>query len=470
MGSRSTLAWLLICAALAAGCTPGQASGADAQLPPGQIFEASKPAVVLVEAAESVRWSVPEPRVDPSKEGQLQSRLMAMVRAGTVAPSQEALKRATVQLITDDPGAWFSLSGTRYRRSDTVYLVGSGFFVTEDGYLLTNAHVVQASNDDVKRLLVGGVSQGTAESAFVKSVRDGLAQGLQTDVSEEQAHKLARWLAGVYVSDVQVESVTATYRIAFGSHSPKEVENKGLPVRVVAQGEPVPGKDVAVLKVDGGSHVALPLAAQAPGHGSRLEVVGYPCGCQAAEDVGPEKTLVPTLTQGSVQNELPMPSGWRATGTDAQMQHGNSGGPALDRNGQVVGLATFRGGGSQTYNFVLPIAVTREFTRQARVRPAQGRLGERYTQAVSEFSKQHYRAALPLFQSVAGADPQNPYVTGYVERSQAEIAAGRDRTPPPTPDYLRLLLVYGPYLVVAFWVLGAFVAALLLAPRLRRRL
>lgn len=470
MGSRWALAWLFVCVSLClAGCTPGSSAQQRGQVPASQIFEAVKPAVVLVEAAQSVSWSVPEPAIDSSKEDQLRDRLQAMVRAGTVAGSQDALKRATVQLITDDPGSWFSLGGSRYRRTDTVYMVGSGFFVTQDGYLLTNAHVVQASGEEVKRLLVGGVTQGTAERAFVQSVRDGLAQGLQAEVSDQQAQKLARWLSGVYVSDVQVESVKPTYRIAFGSHSPKEIENQGLPVRVVVQGEPVPGKDVAVLKADSGLHVALPLAAQAPGQGALLEVVGYPCGCQAAEEVGPDKTLVPTLTQGSVQGEVPMPSGWSATGTDAQMEHGNSGGPALDRSGQVVGLATFRGGGSQTYNFVLPIAVTREFTRQAHVSPAQGNLGQLYTEGVSEFRSQHYRAALPLFQQVAKADSQNPYVAGYVERSKQAISAGRDRTPPPTPDYLRWLLAYGPYAMVAFWALTALVAAAVLAPRLLSR-
>jgi S1-C subfamily serine protease len=470
MGSRSTVACAFVCVILGlAGCAPGSPGIASAQLPPSQIFEAVKPAVVLVEAAESVSWSVPEPSLDPSKKGQLHDRLTAMVRAGTVAPNEDALKRATAQLITDDPGSWFSLAAGRYRRSDTVYLVGSGFFVTEDGYLLTNAHVVQASQEDVKRLLVGGVTQGTAEEAFVQSVRDGLAQGLQTPVSDQQAQKLARWLSGVYVSDVQVESVTPTYRIAFGSHSPKDIENQGLPVRVVAQGEPVPGKDVAVLKADGGAHVSLPLASQPPSQGAGLEVVGYPCGCQAAEEVGPDKTLVPTLTQGSVQGELPMPSGWWATGTDAQMEHGNSGGPALDRSGRVVGLATFRGGGTQTYNFVLPIAVTSEFTRQAHVRPVQGQLGQQYTEAVSEFSKQHYRAALPMFRQVAKADAHNPYVADYVERSRLAISAGRDRTPPPTPEYLRWLLAYWPYLLVAFWALGGLVVAIVFAPRLLRR-
>jgi len=474
MGSPLASARALLCVLFTtllatSGCALGPAAAPSAELPPSQIFEAAKPAVVLVEAAESVSWSVPKPVIDQSKQAQLNDRLLAMVRAGTVSPSQDALRRATVQMITDDPGSWFTLSGGRYRRTDTVYLVGSGFFVTEDGYLLTNAHVVQAAPEDVKRLLVSGVTQGTAEQAFVQSVREGLEQGLQTSVSDQQAEKLAHWLSGVYVSDVQVESVTPTYRIAFGSHSPKEIESQGVPVHVVVQGEAVPGKDVALLKADRGLHVALPLAERAPGQGAGLEVVGYPCGCQSAADVGPDKTLVPTLTRGSVQGELPMPSGWSATGTDARMEHGNSGGPALDRKGQVVGLATFRGGGSQTYNFVLPIAVTREFTRQAHVRPSQGQLGQLYTRAVSEFDNHHYRAALPLFRQVAGADTDNPYVAGYVSRSQEAISAGQDRTPPPGPDFRGWLLAYGMYAVIAIWGLAVLLAAAIAGPRLLRR-
>src|SRR2546428_11516416 len=173
MGSRWALAWAFVCIFLGlAGCPPGPAGTPRGQLPPSQIFEAVKPAVVLVEAAQSVTWSVPEPNIDKSKEGQLHDRLLAMVKAGTVAANQETLKRATAQLITDDPGSWFSLTGSRYRRTDTVYLGGSGFFVTQDGYPLTNAHVVPPSPEDPKRLLARGVTHGTPEQAFVQSVRD----------------------------------------------------------------------------------------------------------------------------------------------------------------------------------------------------------------------------------------------------------------------------------------------------------
>ena len=52
MGSRSALVWAYVCILLGlAACTPGPAGAAHAPLPPSQIFEAVKPAVVLVEAA-----------------------------------------------------------------------------------------------------------------------------------------------------------------------------------------------------------------------------------------------------------------------------------------------------------------------------------------------------------------------------------------------------------------------------------
>jgi S1-C subfamily serine protease len=461
MGSRRTttvLAALIVCLGMVL-VPSDQPQATEVERPSPQVFEAAKPAVVIVQAAEAVTWSVPQPDIDPGKQSQLRDRLLALVRSGSIAPTEDALKRASVQLISEDPGSWFSLTGPRYQHTDTVYLMGSGFFVTQDGYLLTNAHVIQAPAEDVKRLLVTGVTRGAAELAFVQSVREGLAQGFQTEVSDAQAQKLASWLASVYLSGLQVSSITPRYRIAFGSHSAKEVEEQGLPVEVVSRGEPIPGKDVAVLKAPGGPYTTLPLAGGAETQGARLDVVGYPCGCNGGQDDDPGRTVFVTLTQGSVQGELPMPSGWEATGTDARMQHGNSGGPALDKYGRVVGLATFqdtveRSGATRTYNFVLPVGVANEFIVKAHVRPAHGSLGRQYTQAINEFSAQHYRAALPRFQEVANVDPHNPYVGAYVDRSRQAIAAGQDRTPPPA---LTLLLA-------ALWL--AILAAVIFADRL----
>jgi serine protease Do len=476
MGSHLTSACAVLLVVLGLGaCAPGQGQAIPVERPPTQVFEAAKPAVAIVEAALGVTWSVPQPDIDQSKQTQLQNRLLAMIRSGALAPNQEALRRASVQLITDDPGGWFSLTGQRYKHTDTVYVMGSGFFVSQDGYLLTNAHVLTASPDEVRRLLVSGVTKGTAEQAFVQSVRDEVSKGFETDVSDAQAQKLASWLAEVYASGLQVASITPSYRIAVGSHSAKEVEAQGMQAKVVATGQPIPGKDVALLKTEGGPFVTLPLSQEVPKQGAHLDVVGYPCGCTGQEDADPARQVVATLTQGSVQGELAMSSGWRATGTDAKMEHGNSGGPALDSYGRVVGLATFQDtveaqGSSRTYNFVLPIEVANEFIRQAHVKAAQGPLGRQYSQAVSDFSAEHYRAALPLFQEVARADARNPYAGEYVVRSRAAIAAGRDRTPPPTPGYLQWLLDYGYLPVFGLWGLVAVGGATFLALRRRRHL
>lgn len=455
-----------------AACAPGQPQEKSRDLPATQVFEAAKPAVVIVETAATVTWSVPQPEFDQSKQGQLTDRLTSLVRSGSAAPSEAALNQAALQILTDDPGAWFSLSGPRLQSTDTDYFTGSGFFITEDGYLLTNAHVVQVSDDEIKRQLVADVGRQTAGQGFLQSVRDSLAKAYRTPVSEAQAQKVASWFASVYASNLNVVSVTPRYRIAFGSHSPKDVDDHGLPIRLVTRGDPAPGKDVAVLKAEGGRFSTLPLAPRTPPRGAHLDVVGYPCGCQSEVDYDLNRALLPMLTEGSVQNELLMPAGWRATGTDAAMQHGNSGGPVLDSSGQVVGLATFREVGVTgllASNFVVPVDVAREFTGQAGVRPAQGPLGLKYGQAIAEFDQRHYRAALPLFEQVARADPQNPYVQQYVEQAQSAIAGGRDRTPPPTPGYLTWLSAYGLHVVLAAWLLLGVLGALLVAMRLPRR-
>jgi predicted Zn-dependent protease len=116
-------------------------------------------------------------------------------------------------------------------------------------------------------------------------------------------------------------------------------------------------------------------------------------------------------------------------------------------------------------SFAVPMDVARQFTGQARVRPAQGAQGQQYAQAVAEFRQQHYRAALPLFQRVGAATRHNPYAQKYATDSLNAIAAGRDRTPPPIAGAVPYLLAAA-YLVAT---LGALVAGLALLVRHRRR-
>jgi S1-C subfamily serine protease len=424
--------WLVLAvAALVLGACSPLAAGA-ASLTPQDVFEAAKPAVVMVETDNAVTWSVPQLALTPQKEQQLRNAVVGMVRSGQVSNNETAIGQASVRLLVDNPGSWFSAGGQRHQQTDSVLALGTGFFVTEDGYLLTNDHVVQTSADDIRQQLLDQLQRAGGDAKELAAFRDETARGLGVPVTDAQAARLFQWTLGVFKSDLRVTSVTPTYRIGFGSVSPADVQAKGLKVELVTHGASTPGRDVAVLKASGGPFVSLATASELPSRGAELAVIGYPCRCGGGVAFDASQALVPVLTSGSAREQVEMSGGWRALGTDAPIEHGNSGGPVLDSAAHVVGLATFSDAASAgtPRSFAVPMAVASEFTGQAKVRPAQGDLGRRYAQAMGEFRQQHYRNALPLFQQVAAAETHDPYPKQYVTQAQRAIAAGRDESPP----------------------------------------
>jgi S1-C subfamily serine protease len=99
-------------------------------------------------------------------------------------------------------------------------------------------------------------------------------------------------------------------------------------------------RDLAVLRVDGKPVGAKPLwqkpRANKPRVGDALLLVGSPYG------------LGGTVTSGVVSRVRP-----KEIQTDAAANPGNSGGPAVDRKGRVVGVLV--AGGGENLNFAVPI-------------------------------------------------------------------------------------------------------------------
>ena len=97
--------------------------------------------------------------------------------------------------------------------------------------------------------------------------------------------------------------------------------------------------DLAVIKTDAHLGPALwqqPQRGIAPVVGDQLILIGSPYGLEGAVTEG----VVSRITYNSIQ-------------TDAAANPGNSGGPAVDREGQVVGVLL--AGGGENLNFAVPI-------------------------------------------------------------------------------------------------------------------
>lgn len=448
---------LLLISFLAACSAPLPLAGEPSS--PSQVFESARPAVVIVGAFYSVTWSAPLPTLTADAARRLQQRAVAEARSWGAPTS---LGQAELQLLAQDPGAWLSAGPERRRQTDVVEAQGSGFFVTQDGDLLTNDHVVEMSRQEMERLLVAGLEQQGSDPLAMRALQQEVSSALGVTVSDAQARQLLQWAVRRASSDLQIVSVAASYRIGFGSQTMRQVESSGVPVRLIRHGAPAPGRDVALLRAPGGPYPTLALDSSAPPQGAALDVIGYPCRCTQQPEA--DRTLSATLSQGHLVGVLPMPGGWEALGTDAQIQAGNSGGPVLDDRGRVVGLATFTDAAGQGARraFAVPVDVARQLLRAAGVDPSQGPIGREYARAVAEFDRQHYRAALPLFQHlVAVEDHHDPYAPAYLERSRQAIAAGADRTPPPWAGVAFVLLLG--------LVAGAAGVTVLLLLRRRRR-
>ena len=160
------------------------------------------------------------------------------------------------------------------------------------------------------------------KSVFTVNTSDGLGAGF------------AGW-----TEDGQLYVVTAAHVVSeVGEQVLLERNTGSWRAEVVARDR---AKDLAVLRVDGNPVGAKPLwqspKANKPRAGDELLLVGSPFG------------LGGTVTSGVVSRVRP-----KVIQTDAAANPGNSGGPAVDRKGRVVGVLV--SGGGENINFAVPIA------------------------------------------------------------------------------------------------------------------
>jgi serine protease Do len=179
-------------------------------------------------------------------------------------------------------------------------VIGSGFILDADGYIVTNAHVVKGA-ERIQVVLQSPDSDGSLASALSPKV-------------------------GI------------------------------LPARVVGQ---TPEIDIALLKIERQNLPVLPIAVYRDmRQGQSVFAFGSPQG------------LRNTVTHGlvsSVARQIDPDSPLIYVQTDAPVNPGNSGGPLVNVDGEVVGMNTFivsQSGGNEGLGFAIPCATVRTVYRQ----------------------------------------------------------------------------------------------------------
>ena len=353
---------------------------------------------------------------------------------------------AAGQILFQPPG----YSGQVYNVSAVA--LGSGFFISSNGYIATNAHVVSMTKDG---------EQKQKEILFYQLVQQ-IAQ---------QYGKDPRSLNTQFIDQhSQLQSFQSYHHVIIpdGSSFPFEIKSYGAPT-----GESNDqGKDVAVIKIEVKNAPVLKLAdsdkVQLQDH---VTVIGYPGAADTFNSglLSSRSALEATINDGKISAKKQATSGAPILQTSTPATHGNSGGPVLNDANEVVGLLTFRGdtvNGQEVsgFSFIVPSNTVMEYVKSAGSSNEQGPTDKAFQEGLDLYWNQYYSSAIPKFEEVKRLFPQHSEVDRLIQSSQQAKAEGKEKSSFP-------LWLVGVILGVLFigLLLIIIIAAVVLMMRRKKR-
>lgn len=313
---------------------------------------------------------------------------------------------------------------------------GSGFVVSSDGFIVTNAHVVLADEEPgvlLFRKLAGQLSAALRSSLEEEFADENLSDAEFEEIQDIMFGKLIDYL----LEEATVPDATTSFNVLAGRAGPEDdvdveswparVERTGT-VRTEIDGETTWGNDVAVLSVDRENLPVVSLgSAESVETGDEIFVVGYPgIGIEGLfEDR--ETALEPTLTTGIVSARRELRSGINSIQTEAAINNGNSGGPIYDSNGDVVGIATFGPArlDVEDVGFGLPIEVATEMLADLGIENERGEMDEAFDAGLEAYWRGDCETATDRFEAALELYPDHPYARDFIEDCEAGEAPGQ---------------------------------------------
>jgi V8-like Glu-specific endopeptidase len=294
--------------------------------------------------------------------------------------------------------------------------LGSGFFISSNGYVATNAHVVSMTHDGEDK---------AKQTLFIQLVQQ-IAQQYGKDPRQLNTQFIDQH------SQLQSFQIFHHVIIPDGSSYPFEIKQYGAPT-----GESNDqGKDVAIIKIEVKNAPILKLAdsdkVQLQDH---VTVIGYPGAADTFNTgtLSAKSAFEATINDGKISAKKQATSGAPILQTSTAATHGNSGGPVINDSNEVVGLLTFRGdtvNGQEVsgFSFVVPSNTVMEYVKSAGATNAEGPTDLVYREGLENYWNQYYSAAIPKFEEAKRLFPQHSEVDRLVQSSQQAKAEGKEKS------------------------------------------
>lgn len=327
---------------------------------------------------------------------------------------------------------------------------GTGFIIHPDGMILTSGHVVAPTRDP--EALRRDLHRNGAIAALVRHFP---IETLRTIYREETLDRYVDRLAAAG----RIENMRTSSQVELSN-------GETLPFKILRWSPALNqrGTDLALLQIGRKGLPSLPLGdSEQTRIGQSIFSVGYPAVASSTDDViggwlSRDSDLEATFNPGTITAIKRDVANTPVLQSNVAIYRGNSGGPAVNLDGEVIGVSSWGHTNAEQIKFLVPINVARKFVAEAGVRPGTG----------GAFNM-HYRAALD-------AARDRKWVDAKTELARASVLF------PKSPDLIRfthevdravrVLPLWRRYpalaIAAAALALLAIVVATLLAARSRR--
>lgn len=284
---------------------------------------------------------------------------------------------------------------------------GSGFIYRPDGYIITNGHVVEIAN-----------KQNTAaRNVLLQSIMHCVRERVVPNYEQITGHRV-----DPNIPDDQIfKALKIDFQLTRGPDLTVYLTNKkSYNGEIKAYSEPIGrGKDVAIVKIDATNLPTVRLGDSSNVHlQEETTVIGYPPAATSRLGViSAASYFIPTVTSGHISAVKSMIKDTPVIQSDAAITHGNSGGPAFNDAGEVIGIATF-GPEIAGFNFFVPINTAIEFVNQAGAKPETGLFNKLWASALDSYEAGKCEHAKSELQSVLNVMPDEPDALRLMQASE----------------------------------------------------
>ena len=293
---------------------------------------------------------------------------------------------------------------------------GSGFIIHPDGTILTSGHVVAPTRD--------------AEALNRELRRNGAIEALVRHFPVEtlrQIHRdneLDRYVAPLAeAGDLENERVVNQVELSNGETLPFRIRKYSPPLHER-------GSDLAVLQIERKGLPSLPLGdSDAVRVTENIWAVGYPAVASSTDDViggwlSRDSDLEATFNPGTITAIRTNVANTQVLQTNVAIYRGNSGGPAVNRKGEVIGISTWGHSQAEQIKFLVPVNVARAFLSEAKVAAsAGGEFNTRYRAALEAAGDGKWIEAKKELLGAASLFPKSPDLMRFGNDTDRAIRA-----------------------------------------------